>query len=413
MEIKLSKLANRLLESDVIRLSAKINNRIKNGEKIYNLTIGDFNANEYNIPSELKKLIIKNYESNNTSYPPATGEVKLIESVKNIYLTKLNLSEYNNSNFIITCGGRPAIYAIYRTILDSEDSVIYPIPSWNNNNYSDIVDCNHIIVETKPENNFMLVADDIRDIVHTNSNVKLISLCSPQNPTGTVYSYEQLEKLCELILEVNKNREIKGISPIYIMYDQIYWMMNYENKHITPNDVLPEINKYVIYVDGISKYLSATGVRVGWCVGSSEIISKIKNLIGHIGAWSPKPEQLAVADFLKMGSLMDNFVSSLNDSISSKLNKLYEGIKEINLTDNRIDAIKPTGGLYLSLKLDIDGMSVNDIFDKLLNNGIGILPFYAFGYGENNKWFRLSVGTLSHSDIDIVLDKIKKTFNNG
>lgn len=404
MQNNLSYLSNRLVESDVIRMSSSINKLIKEGRQIYNLTIGDYDSNIHQIPHELKQIIIKNYNDNNTNYPPAIGESKLINELVKFYQKRLNITSYSDKNFLITCGGRPAIYAIFNTLLNNTDSVIYPLPSWNNNNYSDIINCNHIKIPTTPENNFMLVADDIKNIVESDNTVKLLCLCSPQNPTGTVYTDGQLKELCDLILNVNKKREIDGIPPIYIMFDQIYWLMTFNTKHITPNMVSPEVNRYVIYVDGISKYFAATGVRVGWCVGDESIISKAKNLIGHIGAWSPKPEQLAVSEFLKMDSYIDSYVSNLNNEIHYKLNSIYNGIKEINKFNSNIDVIEPMGGLYLSVKIDIPNMSIDDIFNMLLDKGIGILPFYAFGYDKENKWFRLSVGTLKNDDIVKILN---------
>ena len=123
------------------------------------------------------------------------------------------------------------IYATYRAICDKGDKVIYAVPSWNNNHYTHFVEGEHVVIEATAENNFMPTADDIRPHI---KEATLISLCSPQNPTGTTFSKKELEAICDLVLEENARRTEKE-KKVFIMYDQMYWHLTYGDiKHYNP-----------------------------------------------------------------------------------------------------------------------------------------------------------------------------------
>ena len=166
------------------------------------MTIGDFDPAIFPIPKELKEEIIAAYQNNETNYPPANGILELRTAVAN-YLEKNAGLKYDASQILISGGARPLIYAIYQTILDPEDTVLFPVPSWNNNHYCHLTGVKQIMIEATAENNFMPTAADIEPhIGHTN----LIALCSPLNPTGTVFTEEGLAEICALVLEENKRR---------------------------------------------------------------------------------------------------------------------------------------------------------------------------------------------------------------
>ena len=179
--ISLSQLAENITGSEIIKLAADVNEKIKQGHKIYNLTIGDFNPNFFPIPSELKKQIIKAYQDNQTNYPPSDGMPDLKKAVANLLKERGDLN-YKTDEILITGGARPVIYAIFLTLVDEGDLVVFPVPSWNNNHYSYLTKAKYKMIETLPENNFMPSAKDLMPFIST---ATLISLCSPLNPTGT------------------------------------------------------------------------------------------------------------------------------------------------------------------------------------------------------------------------------------
>ena len=122
-ENQISIMAENLIGSEIIRLSTEINQKIANGEKIYNLTIGDFDPQIFPIPEEFKKEIIASYNNNYTNYPAANGMKDLRDSISDHLMNYANLS-YDPDNILVSCGSRPLIYATYKTILDQGEKVI-------------------------------------------------------------------------------------------------------------------------------------------------------------------------------------------------------------------------------------------------------------------------------------------------
>lgn len=126
--MKISKLAQNLVGSEIIKISNQVNELKSQGKEIANLTIGDLNSNIYPIPELLKEEITKAYENNFTNYPPASGLLSLRKSVLKDIKNRWNLS-YNSDQILIAAGSRPLIYACFKTIVDEGDKVVYPIPS--------------------------------------------------------------------------------------------------------------------------------------------------------------------------------------------------------------------------------------------------------------------------------------------
>ena len=308
-QMKVGTMAENLIGSEIIKLGGEINERIKQGEKIFNFTIGDFDPAVFPIPSELNDEIISAYQNHQTNYPAANGILELRKAVHQFLLNGLQL-DYSADEILITSGARPAIYATYVTLLDKNDVVVFPTPSWNNNHYCHLVGATPVMIETTAANNFMPTAADIKPFI---TKATLISLCSPLNPTGTIFSKESLTEICDLILEENKRRG-ENQKPVYLMYDQIYWVLTFGNHtHYNPVSLRPEMKPYTIFVDGISKSFAATGVRVGWAFGPHSIIDKMKAILSHIGAWAPKAEQVATAKYLAKENLVDAFLKDFKN----------------------------------------------------------------------------------------------------
>lgn len=196
---KVSKLAENIIGSEIIKLAGEVNEKIKQGEKIYNMTIGDFNPKEFPIPTELKQYIVDAYFDDQTNYPAADGMLELRNAVSNLLKERGNL-DYKNDEILVAGGARPVIYSIFRALVDPSDTVIFAVPSWNNNHYSYLNSANAVVIEATPEQNFMPTAADIKPHIH---NATLVALCSPQNPTGTIFSKEGLEEICDMILAEN------------------------------------------------------------------------------------------------------------------------------------------------------------------------------------------------------------------
>ena len=412
--MKLSHLAGSLVGSEIVKLGNAINDRIRQGEKIYNFTIGDFDPSIFPIPRQLEDLIVDAYRKHFTSYPAADGIVELREAVSG-FLKKWEGLDYAPNEIQIAAGGRPLIYTIFKTIVDKGDKVIYAVPSWNNNHYVHMTEAVHCMIEATPENNFMPTAADIAPHI---PGATLLALCTPQNPTGTTFFKNELEKICDLVLEENKQRG-PDAKKLYVMFDQMYWTLTYgEIRHYNPVTLRPEMRDCTIFVDGISKVFCATGVRVGWSFGPAEIMAKMKAILSHLGAWAPMAEQKATAAYLQMDERISEFLQSFKTEIEERLVRIHDGFARLKLEGFKVDAVAPQAAIYLTVKVDLAGSTTNtgqvltnqsDVTAYLLSEAkLAIVPFYAFGAPKDSPWYRLSVGTCKKEEIDEMLSMLQK-----
>lgn len=412
--MSISRLAKNLKGSEIIKIAGEINELKKQGQEIANLTIGDFDSAIFPIPEELKEEIKKAYDNHQTNYPPADGLQSLRESVRDFLKEKYSL-DFGLNEIQISSGSRPLIYAAYLTLVDPGDKVLYPAPSWNNNHYCNLVGAEGIAVPASTGNNFMPSAADLRPHI---SGAALLALCSPLNPTGTMFSRKDLEDICDLVLEENRKRTADE-KPLYVIYDQIYSMLTFgEHRHYDPVSLRPEMKKYVVYIDGASKCFASTGVRVGWGFGPAEVISKMRTMIMHMGAWAPKPEQVAVAAFLKNTGAVNSFLSQFKEKIQLSLNTLYTAFKQLKADGFQVDAIEPMGAIYLTVQIDYAGkitpdgkllVTSDDINFYLIKEAkAAFVPFSAFGTDGSVSWFRASVGGCSLEAIKEMLPRIRE-----
>lgn len=408
-----SKLAQNLIGSEIIKIGNQVNELKAQGAEIANLTIGDLDSNIYPIPAGLKQNIQKAYADNLTNYPPANGLLSLRKAVAKDIKSRWDL-DYSPDDILVSGGSRPLIYATFKTIVDEGDKVVYAVPSWNNNHYAYLTSANAVELEVTPEDNFLPTADVITP--HLKGAV-LLALCSPLNPTGTMFTKEQLSEICEAVIAENKKRG-EGEKPLYLMYDQIYAMLTFgDSEHFNPVSLYPELRDYTIFIDGTSKCFAATGVRVGWSFGPTKVIDRMKALLTHVGAWAPKPEQQAVAEFLDNTPAVNEFVNDFKGKIAHSLEVLHAGIQEMKSKNFAVDSIKPMGALYLTIKLDYVGKTTEDgkvlkdstdlVFYLIENAGVALVPFSAFGNSREMPWFRASVGACSVEDLQKMFPKLE------
>lgn len=410
---KLSQLAETLIGSEIVALGAVIKEKIKQGNKIYNYTIGDFDSDVFPIPQELENEIVNAYRNRNTTYPPADGILELREAVASFIQEREGLS-YSTSEILIAAGGRPLIYTAFRAIVDKGDKVIYPVPSWNNNHYVHFNEGEHVLVECKKENNFMPTAAEIKPHI---KGATLIAVCSPLNPTGTTFTKTELEAICNLVVEENESRGADE-KKLYLLYDQIYWTLTFGSTvHYNPVSLNPKMKEYTVFIDGISKAFAATGVRVGWSMGPAHLINKMKAINSHVGAWAPMAEQNAVAKYLLQKESLDNWFTSFKTAVEERLQHIYAGFQQLKNEGFPVDAVAPQAAIYLTIQVNLCGKRTaegktletqSDVTAYILNEAkIAVVPFYAFGADKNSSWYRLSVGTCKTEEIDAMLLSLK------
>ncbi|WP_035565774.1 pyridoxal phosphate-dependent aminotransferase [Hymenobacter sp. IS2118] len=411
--MQVSKMAAGLSGSEIIRIGNQVSEQVRQGANICNLTIGDFDPQIFPIPAVLNAGITEAYQAGLTNYPPAAGMAELRQAVSEFLKTRQGLS-YPPTDMLVAGGSRPLIYATYRALVDPGDRVVFPLPSWNNNHYCHLTGATPIAVPTRPENNFMPTAADLAPHL---AGATLLALCSPLNPTGTVFTKVGLEEICDLVIAENKRRG-PDEKPLYVLYDQIYWLLTFgDTQHFDPVSLRPELRDYVVYIDGISKCFAATGVRVGYSFGPTAIIDKMKSILGHVGAWAPKAEQVATAHFLPQAAAVDAFISEMKTKLQDSLQALFAGLKNLQAQGYPVDAVAPAGAIYLTAKIDVLGRTAPDgtvlsttaeLTSYLISEAqLALVPFSAFGSPASEPWFRASVGAETVASIEAALPRLR------
>jgi aspartate aminotransferase len=247
----------------------------------------------------------------------------------------------------------------------------------------------------------------------------LLALNSPLNPTGTVFDAEQLAAICDLVLEENARRRA-GERPLYVMYDQVYWMITAGGvTHVDPVTLRPAIAPYVIFVDAISKAFAATGLRVGWAAGPADVIKPMADILTHVGAWAPRAEQVATARLLSDHASVDRYVNNMRHEAAARLDAVHDGLTAMQQDGFPVECIRPQGAIYVSGRFALHGMRTpsgelletdEDVRRYILRAAnLAAVPFGAFGVQhDRGGWFRLSIGVVSVAQIEAVFPPLRR-----
>jgi aspartate aminotransferase len=410
---RLSTMAQALQGSEILKIAAEIRALVGKGQTVCDLTVGDFSPKQFPIPARLGELVREALERGETNYPPSNGTPALREAVRHFYSRELGL-EYPLDSFLIAGGSRPLIYAIYRALVDPGDKVVYPVPSWNNNHYCRMVGASAVPLVARPQERFMPTRQAVEDAL---PGTRLLCLNSPLNPSGTAIDASSLSGICEAILDENRVRESRGGKPLFLLYDQVYWTLCWGTTHVTPPGLLPEIAPYTILVDGISKAFAATGLRVGWAAGPTDIVSRLSAILGHVGAWAPRPEQAAVAGFLGETAALSAFRAEFSKNVRARLDALHAGLERLKARGLPVESIPPDGAIYLTARIHPFGrrtpsgavLQSNEAIRAFLLEAcrLGIVPLQAFGFPADDGWFRLSVGAVGEAEIGAAIGRLE------
>jgi aspartate aminotransferase len=176
---------------------------------------------------------------------------------------------------------------------------------------------------------------------------------------------------------------------------------------------VPESARWTIIIDGISKAFAATGLRVGWTVAPAHITARMRDILGHVGAWAPRPEQVAVAKFLSMRDAIDSFHDGMIRDLRLRLDLLYNGFESMRRDGLPVRAFTPQGAMYLSVQFQLAGHTNEEIRRLLLDRaGFAVVAFQAFGLRKDSGWFRLSAGAVSPQEIEEGLRRVRETLQS-
>lgn len=410
---RLSHLAQGLKASAILRIAGEVRAQMAAGKTIVNLTVGDFSSKQFRIPRELEDGIIDALRAGESTYPPPNGMESLRRAICELYLRRFD-RDIPIESVLIASGARPVIYALYRAVVDTGDRVIYGAPSWNNDYYCELIGAERVPLVTDVRTNFLPTADRLRPLLR---GARLLALNSPLNPTGTLFDADTLGTICDLVLEENARRG-SGERPLYVMYDQVYWMLTTGGaRHVTPVGLRPEMAPYTIEIDAISKAFASTGLRVGWAVGPVDIIRPMGDVVGHVGAWAPRAEQVATARFLCAHDNVDTYLKQMRSDVAKRLEAVYDGLMAMKREGLPVDCVRPQGAIYVSAYFGLRGKRTasgelletdDDVRHYLLDRaGFAVVPFDAFGSPPDLGWFRISVGAVSVEEIRAGIERLR------
>ena len=413
---RVSALAEELSGSLILAIGAEVRALAASGKPLCNLTVGDFSPSEFSIPASLLEGVIAALRAGQTNYPPSDGTPQLREAIQRFYARRLRLS-YPLASVLVTSGARPAIYGAYRVLVDPGDRVVFPVPSWNNDYYCQLVGAEPVTVTCGAATNFQPTAALLRDALR---HARLLVLNSPLNPTGTLLDAASLEAICDAVLDENARRaRTGGERPLYLLYDQVYWMLTFGGAaHVDPVSLRPAMEPFTIFVDAISKSFAATGLRVGWAVGPADVIRRMSDVLGHVGAWAPRPEQAATASLLSDDAGIDEYHARMRPEVQRRLDALSSALAALRDDGFPVASTTPQGAIYLSARFAVAGrrtpdgetLRTNESIRRYLLRAAGLaaVQFQAFGAKEDTGWFRLSVGAVSLAEIDSLIPRLRE-----
>ena len=410
---RLSHLADHLKGSAILRIAGEVRALKAAGTDLADLTVGDFSSHYFPIPKLLEDGIVDALRAGESTYPPPIGMESLRKAVCEFYRHRTGM-EFPLESILIASGTRPAIYATYRAVVDEGDTVVFGVPSWNNDYYCDMLGAKAVMLDCDASTGFLPTASMLRPHVR---RARLLPLNSPLNPTGTMFGEQQLSEILDLVLEENSRRGANE-KPLFVMYDQVYWMLAHGgSRHIDPIRLRPEIANYLIIVDGISKAFASTGLRVGWAVAPKDVIRPMNDVVGHVGAWAPRAEQIATAKLLCDHAAVDAYMKTMCREAAARLDAVYEGFTALAHDGLPVECVRPQGAIYVSARFALHGMQTSDgrtlstdddVRVYLLNAaGLAMVPFGAFGATGDNGWFRLSIGVVSVDQIRALMPRLK------
>lgn len=366
--------------------------------KAQGIDVVGFGAGEpdFDTPDHIKEAAKKALDRGFTKYTPASGMRELKEAVCR-KLKEENGLEYEPDQVLISCGAKHSIFNAILALCDEGDEVILPSPYWVS--YPEMIklaQAKPVIIKTTQENNFKITSQQLEEAI--SSKTKLFILNSPSNPTGMIYTKDELRIISDILTEAR----------IYCISDEIYEKIIYDGwKHTSIASLNPRIKELTILVNGVSKTYSMTGWRIGYAVGPKEIIQAMSNLQSHSTSNPTSVSQVAAIAALQSSQgevrrMVDEF-QRRRDHIVKRLNRIPG-----------ISCLKPPGAFYAFPDISrIIGKSYNG---KIIRNSISlaqlllyeakvaVVPGAAFGADEH---LRFSYAT-SMENIDKGLDRVEE-----
>ncbi|WP_297135273.1 pyridoxal phosphate-dependent aminotransferase [Terrisporobacter sp.] len=364
----LSKRLDVITPSCTIGISSKVKSMKESGISVLNLSIGE---PDFNVPSKAIEYGINSLNKNYTKYDLVPGLAMLREEICKKLLEENNCN-YSIDEIVLSSGAKNAITNALLVTTDPGDEVLIPKPYWvSYSEMTKLVNAVPVPIETDKKNDFKLTGDLLRRYI--TDKTKILLLNNPSNPTGSVYSKEELLDIANVCLEKN----------IYILADEIYERICYDNQFVSVASLGEDIKDITITINGFAKSVAMTGLRLGYTASNRKIAKGISSIQGHLVSHPSLTSQYIGYGALKYCKEdINNMVKTYKnrrDLITSKLDSI-----------KYIDYVYPNGAFYIFIDLSQvskrynyeDSFSIEFCNEFLSEYKVAIVPGKAFGIDE-------------------------------
>lgn len=386
----LSNRLNSITPSYTIGISSKVSEMRNKGINIINLSIGE---PDFNVPKEAKQYGINSLNEDCTKYELVPGLKVLREEICKKLLRENNCT-YSIDEIVLSSGAKHSITNALLAITNPGDEVILPKPYWvSYPEMISLVNATPIFIDTKKENSFKLTGKELKE--HITNKTKLIILNNPSNPTGTVYTKQELIEIVNICIENN----------IYILADEIYEKICYNDNFVSIASLSEEAKNITITINGFSKSAAMTGLRLGYSASNKTIAKAIGTIQGHLVSHPSLTTQYigygALKECYKDIDYMVSVYKSRRDLVTSKLNSIPY-----------LDYVYPEGAFYAFIDLSKlkdmfnynDSLSIKFCDELLSKYQVAAVPGIAFGMDD---YIRISYACSEESFLE-GLDRINK-----
>ena len=303
-----------MAESETLAMTRIARELRETGKDVISLSIGE---PDFNTPEEIKDFAKQAIDENWTHYPPVPGYPELRKAISRKFKRDNNL-DYTPEQIIVSTGAKQSIFQVVMSLVNPGDEVIIPAPYWVS--YKEIVkvaEGNIVYIPTKIENDFKVSPQELREAI--TPKTKLIMFSSPSNPTGMLYTKEELKAIAEVV---------KEHPQVIIMADEIYEHINFHGKHesIAQFDFIKE---QVVTVNGVAKGFAMTGWRIGFIGAPIYIAQACNKLQGQVTSATCSIAQRAVIKAMEMDPAQSQDIINMRNIFQQRRDMMYELLKEI------------------------------------------------------------------------------------
>lgn len=315
---------------------------------------------DFDTPWHIRDEGIYSLEKGRTFYTSNSGLKDLKQEICN-YIKRSQNVDYNaDTDVLVTVGGSEAIDIGFRAMINPGDEVLIPQPSYVSYEPCAILaGAKPVIIDLKPENEFRLTAEELENSI--TDKTKILVLPFPNNPTGSIMEYEDLEKIAKVIIE----------KDIFVMSDEIYSELTYKDKHVSIISI-PGMKERTLLINGFSKAYAMTGWRLGYACGPKEIIKQMIKIHQYAIMCAPTTSQYAAIEALKNG---DNDVKEMRTAYNQRRRFLINAFREMGL-----ECFEPYGAFYVFPCIKEFGMTSEEFATRFLREEkVATVPGTAFG----------------------------------